>query len=172
MNNICQPPIGSGLSCNPATGNVDCYANPSALWSSGNLVSLLYYDYPAPYTPRGNYGLNQQTAPFVPYPVLPSTIPSGTTPPIQPNICTNHQQCTTNSCEIYPSPLSINSCGNYNTIYESQPFGGYYLPPFNCPNAYYYSVYTEVFTPSGGGGGPGPDFIEEPSKEIKDYVES
>lgn len=116
VNNICQAPPGSGLSCNPVTGNVDCYAN--------------LYNNPATYVPRGNFG-------------LPSLVPTGTT--LLPLPCAIHQDCITNSCELYPSPVNGLQCGNGDKISSSTEFGGYYTEDLICPTVFYYPL--QVYVP-------------------------
>jgi len=126
VNNICQSPPNSGLSCNPSTGNVDCYANPNRL----PYVFELYYNYPLRYVPKGNFGLTPK--PFV--------VPPSLAPPLIPTSCTNNQQCTTNSCETYPAPINNQQCGNGDFIPERMSFGGSYQPPlnlFSCPYGYW-----------------------------------
>jgi parallel beta-helix repeat protein len=125
VNGICQAPPGSGLTCNPSTGNVDCYANPMSLpW-----VYSLYMDFPGGYTPRGNFGLSP--TPFV--------IPPSATPPLQPASCASNSQCATNSCETYPVTGANSQCGNGNFINEPVMFQEYYLPGTICPNIPGYS---------------------------------
>lgn len=126
VNNVCQPPPGSGLTCNPSTGNANCYANPNRL----PYAYRFYYNYPFRYVPRGNFGLATRSAPFI--------VPPSSTPPLRPGSCTNHQQCTTNSCENYPAPVNNQQCGNADFINEPLPFGGYYQPPFDCPRGEFY----------------------------------
>ena len=121
VNNICQAPPGSGLSCNLVTGNVDCYANPSSL---PVVIQLPTYGYGA-YNPRGNYG-------------LPIVIPTSASPPLMPTSCGSHSQCATHSCEMYPPPVSNIQCGNGNRIPEPSIISGYYQPGIICPNIYGY----------------------------------
>ncbi|MDP4039693.1 MAG: hypothetical protein Q8P57_03885 [Candidatus Pacearchaeota archaeon] len=126
----CLAPPGSGLICNPLTGNVDCYANPGSLpW-----VYTPYYDYPGPYNPRGNYG-------------VPNIVPLSFAPPLQPSTCAANQDCYTNSCEFYGGSIQNSQCGNGNFVSEQNQFQGYYQPPFDCPTAYYYSPYQGTFPP-------------------------
>ncbi|GEM_PF-4866445 len=148
VNTICQPPPGSGLTCNPSTGNANCYANPTSL----PYVVAYYYNYPRTYIPRGNFGLASR--PFVVPPI---------SPPLVPNSCTNHQQCTTNSCENYLLPINNQKCGNGNFINEPRPFKGYYQPPFDCPAGDYYNpAYFDTFPLNPRGSTTGdPNSLEE-----------
>src|SRR3989344_5436000 len=141
VNNICQPPPGSGLTCNPSTGTASCYANPNSL----PYVYQYYYNYPSAYVPRGNFGLG--TRPFV--------VPPSATPPLKPRTCSNNQQCETNSCESYPAPVNNQQCGNGDFINEPQQFRGYYQAPFDCPAGLwlYWPAYFATFPPQNPGGG-------------------
>lgn len=146
VNNICQAPPGSGLTCNPLTGNVDCYANPTLLpWTSE-----FYSSAPGTYVPRGNFGLG-------------AVVPPSATPPLQPNSCTTHFQCATHSCESYPAPTNNNQCGNGNLIPEPSMFTGYYLPGIavpcqNIPG--FYPATVIILPPSTHPGGESTEFIE------------
>jgi hypothetical protein len=134
VNNVCQPPPNTGLSCDYSTNTANCYTNPNVLWSSSLGVYQLYYTYPLPYVPVGNNG-------------LATIIPTSAAPPLQPTTCANHLQCITKSCENYPAPINNQQCGNGNFIPEPTQFTGYYQPPFSCPFAYYSPPYFGIFIP-------------------------
>ncbi len=147
VNGMCLPPPWSGASCNPLTGTANFYSSA---------YGITYATWPAPYVPRGNYGVGK-------------VIPTSAAPPLQPTSCTGDGQCTTFSCEVYPSPINNQQCGNGNFINEPLPFAGYYLPGTVCPGINFWPAYFGTFNQlenlppesSGENGEPEIDLFEE-----------
>ena len=90
---------------------------------------------------------------------------------------------STNSCENYLSPVYNQQCGNGDFINEPIPFGGYYQPPFDCPEGFYWPPYFGTLPPENPGGGDptGPDMpsssiphdmIPEEYEKSQAYLES
>ncbi len=177
VNNLCQAPVTNPpIACSATSQTCQCYANPQALSGAGFGAIKTYYTYPAPYVPVGNYG-------------LPSVVPTSAAPPLSPTSCANPNGtpndglCTTKSCEAYPAPVNNTQCGNGDTLGSLNQFGGYYRPPFTCPTAFYYPVWTSIFTtpphdptpPPENQGSPPPENIKRilllVPKEYRPYLE-